>query len=49
MTVYVKPNGTEVDVSDKSVAYAESLGWTEKGKPAVKKAAKKKAAKQKED
>lgn len=38
-----KPNGQEVEVNENSLAYALSLGWTEK-KPA-KKAAPKKAKK----
>lgn len=46
MPIYVKPNGTEIDINDNAVSYAESLGWTAKGAkkaPAKKKAAKKKS------
>ena len=38
MPKYVKPNGTEIEINEASVAYAESLGW----KPAAKKKAPKK-------
>ena len=38
MPTYTKPNGVEIEIHEKSVAYAESLGWKKK---AAKKAAKK--------
>ena len=27
MVRYIKPNGTEVDINESSIEYAESLGW----------------------
>lgn len=42
MNTLYKPDGTKVEVNDRSLAHALSLGWTEK-KPR-KKAAPKKAA-----
>lgn len=46
MKVFIKPNGTEISVSEQSEEFARSLGWKEKGK-AKKKATKKKAIKKK--
>ena len=49
---YVKPNGTEIEINENSVEYAESLGWKpakeavkESPKPAPKKKAPVKKAK----
>ncbi len=46
--IYIKQSGKEVDVSDRSIEYAKSLGWTEKGAEAPKKIAKKKTPKSKD-
>jgi len=40
-TTLYKPSGVKVSVNDNSLAYALSLGWTEK-KPTTKKPTKKK-------
>ena len=39
MVMYVKPNGTELNIHENSVEYAKSLGWKKK---VVKKKSKKK-------
>lgn len=33
----VKPNGNEIEVNPKCLAYAKSLGWTEKKAKTIKK------------
>ena len=43
MAVYVKTNGTEIDVHESSVSYALSLGWKKKEKKAAKKVKKENA------
>lgn len=43
MTVYVKPNGTEIDVHDNSIEYAKKLGWKLKAAKAEQKKKLKKA------
>ena len=55
MAIWIKPNGTEIEIGDGSSAdeYCKSLGWEKKrGRPAgstvKKKVAKKKAAKKAE-
>ena len=43
MKIFIKPDGTEIEVSEQSEAFAKELGWKAKG-TAKKKVAKKKAA-----
>lgn len=40
MAIYIKENGTEIEVNDTSASFAESLGWKLKKAPAKKKAKK---------
>ena len=42
MPVYIKPNGTEIEINEASVDFAESLGWKKKAAPKKKPVAKKK-------
>jgi len=35
MSIWVKPNGNEIEINDEdaTIKYAESLSWTKKGEP----------------